>query len=437
MSTLEQIVNVQISRENSAVARQGFGIMNIMGASKFSTNLVEVFDDLAAVGLLFNTSAPEYIAASKIFGQNPVVSSLIISRRLTSDTCIVTVATAPSATVSTLYTITINGTAFTYTAAAGETAIQAAAGLHAAINAGSEPVTSTDNLDGTLDLDADVALTPYSVLTDTKMTVAYTTSQTVAEDIDDIIDENNTWYALMETSKVLQTQKDVADKIETLKKFYIASSSDSNIPGTTVAADVTTIAWYIKANAYARSAVMYHSTASTTHPEAGWFGTFLPLDPGSYTTEFKTISGIIADTFTGTQKTNIEAKNVSRYEEVASVNVTLGSKDGEGEWIDIIIFVDWLQSRMTEQVFGTLVSQAKVPYTDKGLGSIEADVRKILDEGISVGGIAETPPYIVNVPLAANVSAGDKSSRTLNNLTFSAKLAGAIHIVNITGKVNP
>jgi hypothetical protein len=434
MSTLEQIVNVQISRENSAVARQGFGILNILGVSKFSTNLAESFDDLTAVGLMFNTSAPEYIAASKIFAQNPVVSSLVISRRLTSDTAVVTVATI---TNSVVYTVTINGTAFTFTSDASATNLEIAAGLVAAINGGSEPVTATDNVDGTFDLVADVASTAYSLLTDTKMTVAYTTSQTIAQDIDDIIDENDTWYTIMETSKVLQTQKDVADKIETLKKFYIASSSDANIPGQSASTDVTTIAYYIKANAYARSAVLYHSTASTTHPEAGWLGTFLPLDPGSYTTEFKTISGIIADTFTGTQKTNLEAKYVSRYEEVASVSVTLGSKVGEGEWIDIIIFVDWLQSRMTEQIFGTLVSQPKVPYTDKGIGSIEADVRKILDEGILVGGIAETPAYTVTVPLEANVSAGDKSSRTLNNVKFTAKLAGAIHITNITGKVVP
>lgn len=56
---------------------------------------------------------------------------------------------------STLYTVTINGTGHDYTSDASATDLEIAAGLVAAITAGAEPVTATDNLDGTFKIDAD------------------------------------------------------------------------------------------------------------------------------------------------------------------------------------------------------------------------------------------------------------------------------------------
>jgi hypothetical protein len=43
--------------------------------------------------------------------------------------------------------------------------------------------------------------------------------------------------------------------------------------------------------------------------------------------------------------------------------------------------------------------------------------------------------WTVSVPKAANVSALDKSSRTLRNVYFSATYAGALHRVIISGTV--
>ncbi len=63
---------------------------------------------------------------------------------------------------STDYTITINGTPFTHDSGGGATAINIMAGLETLVNAGSEPVTFTDNLDGTSILAADVITTAFN-----------------------------------------------------------------------------------------------------------------------------------------------------------------------------------------------------------------------------------------------------------------------------------
>ena len=62
------------------------------------------------------------------------------------------------------YTVTINGTAFDFLSDADATDDEITAGLTSAINLGAEPVTATDNIDGTLDLDADVAGVAFTVV---------------------------------------------------------------------------------------------------------------------------------------------------------------------------------------------------------------------------------------------------------------------------------
>lgn len=65
---------------------------------------------------------------------------------------------------STLYQITINSTAFQYTSDATATAEEIIAGLKVEVDAGSEPVTFTDNLDGSANIIADDAQTPFDFL---------------------------------------------------------------------------------------------------------------------------------------------------------------------------------------------------------------------------------------------------------------------------------
>jgi hypothetical protein len=43
--------------------------------------------------------------------------------------------------------------------------------------------------------------------------------------------------------------------------------------------------------------------------------------------------------------------------------------------------------------------------------------------------------YTIEVPLAASISANQKASRILNDVKFTARLAGAIHVVNIVGSL--
>lgn len=71
---------------------------------------------------------------------------------------------------STLYTITINGTTFSYTSDGTATDIEIVAGLIADIVAGSEPITTVDNLDGTARIYSNDGKTAFSIVLDANLT---------------------------------------------------------------------------------------------------------------------------------------------------------------------------------------------------------------------------------------------------------------------------
>ena len=140
----------------------------------------------------------------------------------------------------------------------------------------------------------------------------------------------------------------------------------------------------------------------------------------------------------------MEAANFSYVIKVASKNVTQGGKTNAGEWIDLIRFRDWLQNDMQVRVVNLLIVNPKVPYTDPGISSVENQMKASLKDGQKWGGIAPTeydedgnpnPGYVTSVPLASSLTSTQKASRTLENCRFDARIAGAIHMVNIKGNL--
>ena len=97
---------------------------------------------------------------------------------------------------------------------------------------------------------------------------------------------------------------------------------------------------------------------------------------------------------------------------------------------------------MQTRIVNLLVVNPKIPYTDEGIGLVENQMLASLKEGQKYGGIApeeydsdgnSLPGYTTSVPLAAEISSTDKASRILKDCKFSARLAGAIHAVEVSG----
>lgn len=168
----------------------------------------------------------------------------------------------------------------------------------------------------------------------------------------------------------------------------------------------------------------------------------MTYQPGSETWAYKTLSSIVADEWTTSQISTLKDNGLNYYTPCAGKDITLDGKVTGGEYIDIIRFRDWLVNDMQTRIYNLFIKNAKVPYTDSGIALIQNQMIASLKEGQSVGGIAETEydedgneivGYSTSVPLASSVSDANKAARTLSNCTFTARLAGAIHLVEITG----
>lgn len=243
---------------------------------------------------------------------------------------------------------------------------------------------------------------------------------------------DNDWYGLAVTTRAQADIEAIAAHIEARRKIFIAASADAPVkdPGA-----VDDVASSLVTSAFARTALMFHNQAATVYPDAAWLGLMLPTDPGAATWKFKTLNGIPADVLTTTELNAVLDKNANVYTQVGGVNITQEGTMAEPEFIDVIHFVDWLQARMTERIFGALVNQDKLPYTNAGITAVESLIREQLDIGVERGGIAAEPEFTVTVPDVLETDSADRAARLLRDITFNARLAGAIHKVEVRGTV--
>ena len=112
-----------------------------------------------------------------------------------------------------------------------------------------------------------------------------------------------------------------------------------------------------------------------------------------------------------------------------------------GEWIDVIRFRDWLKDTIQTNMAQMMINRDKVPYTDAGIQLCVNNLRKSLQEGQNVGGIApdeldangdSVPGFVITYPRSVEIAPNIKASRVLE-LGFVARIAGAIHMVEING----
>ena len=428
MPSISEIVNVNISRETSAVTRASFGVM-------MHLSLTRVFDedeltreytnvaDMLTDG--FKTTDTAYIAANALFSQEVSPESVIIGERGCADAVTLT----PTAANSTAYTVTINGTAFTYTSDGTATVAEICAGLTSAINAGAEPVTATDNTT-TVGLAPDVATTYYSVTSTANIALGFTAANSIATDLANIREINDTWYGLTTHLHTAVGILEVAAAVESLKKIYGYSTYLTDI----LDAVTTDVASDLSELGYDRTFGFYDAGANTTFGEAAWFGVMLPKDPGSATWKFKTLTGVTDDGITTTQSTRARGKNCNTYETIGGVAITREGVMASGEFIDVIVGADWMESRIEENVYSVLVNSDKIPYTDAGGAVIENQIRGVLQEAVEADYI--TSDFTVTVPKVSTVSSATKATRVFPTVTFAATLAGAIHKTNINGVVS-
>jgi hypothetical protein len=261
----------------------------------------------------------------------------------------------------------------------------------------------------------------------------------VDDDLSAINDENSDWWALCDSTHDENRALDIGTWIESQEKLFITVLSD--IDNTTPAAgDTTSVAHSLMQAQLFRTAWWYDPNIQN-FPDVAIASKSFTKYPGQETWANQRLSNVDYNYINETTFNNLFAKNGNTFEPFRNIAITQNGKVAGGEWIDVIRFRDWLCEEIKTRVFLQMVDN-RIPYTDPGIAIIRTRVQQALDFGVTRGGIAPAevdtdgnlvPSYTIDVPLSQSVSVNDKANRILRDVYFTARLAGAIHVVQIQG----
>jgi len=445
---IENIAQVTITTNSRGVDRASFGIPCVIGSFTFNDASVAKRYELGKVLGSITTD-------STVVSGDKTYRTLQALAAQTPKPQYVIVGSAPSVVAQT-FDITViasddgdyvlklqreNATVRTFTyAASSETTTQIATGLAALVNA--DPGVSAAAVGPVITVDLTTpALGYYEHVVDLDRTKLSYTDQTpvgsLVSEIQAVRAANSTWYGLniarpaQEAAVAL-----VAADVETKEELFFHTSYD------TAERTGAGIADNLGASGLQRSVVVY-SDEQTEEKAAAWMSYGFARDPGSITWAYKRVALATADEFTSTEEAALEDDVCNRYYDLGGLSVFYPGKVAGDEWIDVIRGRDWLVVRLRERIANLLIGSPKIPYTQAGAAAVGNAVEAQLREGIAQGylspdpltGIDGDPPFVVTVPNVSEIDAAVKATRVLPDVSFTAKLAGAIHQVQITGVI--
>lgn len=437
---LADIVNLQISASSAAPTQEGFGTPMVVGyhtrwgtvngeRSRSYTSLA----GLVADGFVATDAI--YRAVQTILSQNPRVERVKVGRRALAFTQVVELTPAAPA-AGKVYTVTVGGLVATFTVTAESLAATCTA-IAAAITALAVGVTAS-GASGTKVVCTTTAMgvvKSYEAMSSTLTLFDASTDPGIATDLAAINGADSDWYGLVLDNNSKAEGLAAAAWAEANGKLFVAQSADSACKDSLSTTDVIAS---MKTSAYARSGAVFHPSIGTLTSwlAAGLLADRLPDTPGSDTWAYKTVSGVDAYALTDTERTNLLAKNATIYTVISGIACTEGGKVAAGEWFDVVRGLDWMKARIRERIFGVLIAAKKVPFTDPGISLLAGEVRAQLRTAITVGLLTDDPAPVVTQPKASAISAVNRQARKLTpGIEFNARLAGAIHTLDVTGTV--
>ena len=448
MAKISDFVFITITRETRTLSQQGFGTALIVGDpagwTDYEVRTYNGIDELLDDG--FASTDEEYKAAAAAFMQSPRPEVIKVAKKSTWVAQQWTLTLSGDLITDNVITAKVNGVTVTHTFATDHlTSMNAfAAKLQALPEISTAVVSGPTNR--IITLTSAEAGTPFEV-TDAVITLGATQASVtlaisvpnngIVEDLGNIVLEDDDWYGLILTTRDTDVILQAAAWVQTQYRILGTTTDDAD---TKDPSSTTDIGYVLQDLNYDRSFVCYNEDEDK-YMEAAWIGRCLPEDPGSITWKFKGLTGQSASKLNTTERSAVLNKNVNLYTPVAGVEIMEEGTMAEGEFIDVIIGIDWLRARMAENIFGRMVNSKKIPYTDGGIAIIESQIRATLDNGIKKGLLQPNPdkydgkPYLISVPKYSEISENDKGNRLLPDITWEATLAGAIHKVTIQGRV--
>lgn len=487
---ITRFIDVVITKETSVVFGAGFGILNVITDSNLLTitSRTKSFTTLEDVVTFFGTGSEEALIADAYYSQSSVLTehpeTIKFSKFAFTDTAgTIECGNSPETDFEVWklisdgeFGVTVDGVLddvasldFTSVTSLDDVATVITAGLSGATcywNQVNRFVIESDttgalslmtlldtvaapagtDISGSAYLNGDVAVSPSntggSILSQGKVAETFAVAIAAIKDVDDL------WYMMSAIKKFrdVSATEDMADAIESERKIFLIETNDAN---TLVSGDTSTLAYYLKNLNYLRTGLIYHDN-SALYPMSSWIGQEAPKDMGSTNWAFKTLAGvaegasvnITAVVLTEGQRTAALAVNCNIYASTLGKTFTFfgtmgGGKntDKEGEYIDIVRNIDFLQAQIENGLLNLLIETDIIAFTNAGITIVDNRLISLLktygvDQKILVDGTVVTV-----FPKRSEVDQSDRDDRLLPDGTFTAELQGAINKVIIRGKL--
>ena len=483
---VNRIVDVQISVSPLALARAGFGIMNVIGKSDVIpiSERLRAYNSITEVAADFAVTDEEYLAAQIFFSQIPRPTTLYVSRR--ADVALTAELLAGANAEQTIATWTaIADGAFDIDLDAAEENVtgcdfSAVTDMDDVAAEIASNFTGTCTWDGTRFVlrgtatgstatisfaNAPAAGTDISILMDALSTDGGTVNdgvdaETIAESLNAIEAVNSKWYGFSFTSEVRDASVtsagnaadclDAAAWAEARTKTFWNNSSDAN---TLVTGNTTSISYQLEQLDYNRTATVYNEG---DYPAVSLFARGATVDfnatDSTITYKFKQLPGLSASDLSASKANAAEVVNANYYANFGtqlsgdSVSILAEGVMANGRFIDEVVGIDWLQNAIQTDVFNYLFqSTTKIPQTDEGVSGIaqvlENSLAQAVTNGLAAAGNVVIDNESVFLPkgyeiftgLVEDQSQADREARKAPPIGFVIKGAGAIHSVAITG----
>lgn len=489
---ISRLINVAVNLNPQAAQAQSLSSLLILGTSTIIDVVTRkrTYSTLAAVAADFGTSAEEYLAAALWFAQAPQPTSIQIGR-WAKTAAAGQLYCAPrsiaqqalsvwNAITDGAFKVQIDGGSLQSLIGLNFSAVTNMNGVASVINAVLTGATVAWNATLGCFIFTSATTGASSVVsfltagagghTDISGTLgglvsssgAYQSNGIVAEsavacvtNFDNLFSQQ--WYAVVIPSAVDADHQAVAAFIEatTTKHVYGVNTQEA---GVLVAGDTADIAYLLKTSGYKKTVVQYSS--SSAYAVCSLLGRILTTDytqnNSTITLMYKQEPSVTAELLSTTQIDALEAKNCNVF--VAYNNNTAIIEKGvmsSGDYVDEILGVDWLCTAIQTALFNVLyTSTTKIPQTDAGQHILDTTVAAVCSQAVtngligpgtwtsggfgslSTGDYMPTGFYVYSAPLAQQNSAA-RAARKSSPIQAAAKMAGAIHQVDILVNVNP
>jgi len=482
---VSRFINVEVALSPVPLPAANFDTCLVLGDSNVINinERIRSYNSIQGVAGDFLNTTPEYAAAALFFSQNPQPSQLYIGRWASSATSAqliggvltsaeqalsnwtsivnggfdVTIDGIPHAIVGLNFSAVsnLNGVASVITTALAGTGAMTWTGSQFELTNSSHGANSaisylTPPLPPVIDISSllQMTVTEAAVLVDG---IGAETPLTAVQ----ILDQQTTyWFFLSFATTTLISNPQYLEVCA-----YIEAAANRHVLGITTnqsAAishpDTTSIGALARAAGYERTACQYSSTNS--YALTSLWGRACTVNFNGVNTTitlmWKQEPGVTPEFLGSSEADSLDGNNYTYLAEISvGQAITVNGKTAAGFYIDEVWGTDWFANAIQTALFNQLAAAPKIPQTDPGVNllvvTVEATCAQAVTNGLLFAGGVWTGPsfgglntgdtltkgYFVFAPPVALQSAADRAARRSPLIQVAAKLAGAVHTVDV------